>query len=108
MCRASSAPPRMITQAMMTIQCRLAAKPPSRSSRLFMPVPPAPDSGAYDPGPIVTFFSRPGAPCQGWKSAHSGTVDLFSDGYLGGAAVEQLLGEPVQLHAGALAVGQHR
>src|SRR5215472_9856576 len=26
----------------------------------------------------------------------------------GGAAVEQLLGEPVQLHARALAVGQHR
>src|SRR5215472_13732556 len=30
------------------------------------------------------------------------------DAGLGGAAVEQLLGEPVQLHAGALAVGQHR
>ena len=36
---------------------------------------------------------------------HAGRGDAEGSG---GAAVEQLLGEPVQLHAGALAVGQHR
>jgi hypothetical protein len=31
----------MTSQAIMTIQCRLAANPPSRSSKLFIPAPPA-------------------------------------------------------------------